>query len=398
MERLEFRNIFIEDTLLLTATNVKEAVLINSTFADIPARGFEVARAKSLEVRDCVFWRLKPQSIVVERTKEVTVVGNEMAVNALDVVYAKDGSHLHISCNRLLGQPVSPECSRTTTTSTTTTTTTTPPYYINNQGNLKEDERREDAESDGSPDLLELIGGVVAGIVVIIILILVIIVLACLLRKKRSEEEYSKTQPPQAMEVIENTTEEQQPAKKRPAPQPPSEPKEYDPFLLGEEKNVDDMGNDDDDDDDRPRIRAPVWLEEIQKNKIFNRQKSLLSEEGLKELADGPKEGAIQEEEEDTSAKVPRLVEDLPDLLPDSLPDPLPDSLPDPLPDSLPDPLPDSLPEAPDATGASEEEVKENSRTESDEDFDRQQQMQLPHEKETMEKVEENEGLGPVQL
>ena len=35
----------------------------------------------------------------------------------------------------------------------------------------------------------------------------------------------------------------------------------------------------------RPKFASPIWIDEIQKNKIFNRQKSLLSEESFKDLA-----------------------------------------------------------------------------------------------------------------
>ena len=62
---------------------------------------------------------------MVEKTKEVYVSFNEMTINALEVVYATDGSHLFISCNRILNRPITPECSKVTTTIPTTTTTTT---------------------------------------------------------------------------------------------------------------------------------------------------------------------------------------------------------------------------------------------------------------------------------
>jgi hypothetical protein len=39
-------------------------------------------------------------------------------------------------------------------------------------------------------------------------------------------------------------------------------------------------------DDDANKFAAPVWMEEIQKNKIFNRQKRLLSEDRLRGQAD----------------------------------------------------------------------------------------------------------------
>ena len=44
--------------------------------------------------------------------------------------------------------------------------------------------------------------------------------------------------------------------------------------------------------DGRPKFAGPIWLEEIQRNKIFNRQKSLLSEDRLADLASAiPNEG-----------------------------------------------------------------------------------------------------------
>ena len=58
---------------------------------------------------------------------QVSIINNEMTTDALKVVYAKDGSHLLISCNRRLRKPPSPECTWTTSTTTTTTTTTATP-------------------------------------------------------------------------------------------------------------------------------------------------------------------------------------------------------------------------------------------------------------------------------
>ena len=44
--------------------------------------------------------------------------------------------------------------------------------------------------------------------------------------------------------------------------------------------------SDEDEDDGKPRFASPIWLQEIHSNKIFNRQKSLLSEDKLKQLAE----------------------------------------------------------------------------------------------------------------
>ena len=97
---------------------------------------------KTNPFRQSTFLRLSPQSVVVDKTQKVIVEKNVMPVNAFEAVYAKDGSHLMISCNRLIGRPISPECSWTTpSTTTTTTTTTTPPLpFLINQGNLREGE------------------------------------------------------------------------------------------------------------------------------------------------------------------------------------------------------------------------------------------------------------------
>ena len=47
--------------------------------------------------------------------------------------------------------------------------------------------------------------------------------------------------------------------------------------ILGNE-DIRAEEEDEDDDDKGPKFASPIWLEEIQRNKIFNRQKSLLSE------------------------------------------------------------------------------------------------------------------------
>ena len=90
--------------------------------------------------RQSTFLRLSPQSVVVDKTQKVIVEKNVMPVNAFEAVYAKDGSHLMISCNRLIGRPISPECTWTTPSTTTTTPTTAPPPFLINQGNLREGE------------------------------------------------------------------------------------------------------------------------------------------------------------------------------------------------------------------------------------------------------------------
>lgn len=51
VEKLLFKKIFVEDTLKLRATNVKEARFVQSSFAHIPREGFQVSRAIVLDIR-----------------------------------------------------------------------------------------------------------------------------------------------------------------------------------------------------------------------------------------------------------------------------------------------------------------------------------------------------------
>ena len=350
VEILQFKKIFVEDTLKIRANNVKEARFINSVFAHIPKEGFQISNAKVLDIRDSTFLNVQPMSIVVEKTKEVTVLKNEMTINALEAVFAKDGSHLMISCNRLTGQPVSPECSKTTTTTTTTTTQAPPPFLIN-QGNLREDSRQDESGRSRLEDYLpELIGGAIAGVVIITISILLFI---CAIRKKRKtreEGDYLQAAPipsPQKEIVVEP---ERPPLSQNeviavPIPDKDSidsDPKESDSLL-------------DEPEDDKPKFSSPIWLEEIHRNKIFNKQKSLLSDEKLKEIADGTREPPIDEGTDADCEMTP--------------PPPPEFSSPSPAP-------PAEAADSPARTAVdlnSEDEIKESSRTESDEDFDKQQ-------------------------
>ena len=71
----------------------------------------------------------------------------------------------------------------------------------------------------------------------------------------------------------------------------------YHIFLGNEDIRADE---DDEDEDKGPKFASPIWLEEIQRNKIFNRQKSLLSQDRLADLASAiPNEADAGTEEDD---------------------------------------------------------------------------------------------------
>ena len=52
----------------------------------------------------------------------------------------------------------------------------------------------------------------------------------------------------------------------------------------------------------RPKFASPIWIDEIQKNKIFNRQKSLLSEESFKDLSNETHLKPVDEEQPTTES------------------------------------------------------------------------------------------------
>ena len=362
VEQVLFQNLFVEDTLKLKATNVKEINLIGSTFAHIPRRGFDISRARILDIRDSSFLRISPQSVIVEKTTKVVVLKNEMAINALVAVQAKDGSYLMISCNRLLDQPVSPECSKTTTT--TTTTTTTPIPFLINQGNLRENSgTNEGGQQNGGGGLEsflpELIGGVVAGIVVITALILLFI---CVMKRGRKEEGQGQQPAVVCVEAPKEEAEEKESPKKE-------VPEESD-LLLGPEDAAANV-----DEDEGPRFVSPVWLEEIQKNRIFNKQKSLLSEEGLKDIAEGKKEQSspiLEDGDKEKSTKEEENLE-MPVINGGQGDE-----------HAIMEETTASITPKPD-TPHHESEIKESSRTESDEEFHNSHQQGVDHNQDSLQ-------------
>ena len=56
VQLLNFIGIYVMNTLKLKAVNVKEARFWNSTFAHIPVGGFEVSRAKLLNIKVIYLW------------------------------------------------------------------------------------------------------------------------------------------------------------------------------------------------------------------------------------------------------------------------------------------------------------------------------------------------------
>jgi len=279
VQEILMKNLMVQDTFKMHAENVKETRITNSTFTHIPTKGMIISQAKLLDIQDSRFFRVYRQSIIVEKTKKVSVVNNEMTTDALKVVYAKDGSHLLISCNRLLGKPPTPECTWTTSTSTTTTTTTTTTSTTTTTTQKESSTVAYVVNNDDQDSFLgEIIGGVVSGILAIIALILLILFL-----KQRQKSQ----QVPQIDQEDPKPIVKEKEAEKIPLEDSQEEQKMALLPTPGIEPSVNNLEDSDEDEDDgKPRFASPIWLQEIHSNKIFNRQKSLLSEDKLKQLAE----------------------------------------------------------------------------------------------------------------
>merc|ERR1711953_1091804 len=119
------QDVEVTETFEVEVRNVKSFSILNSTFAHIPQVGIYVERTGQLEIRDNIFIKVYPMSIKLEKTKFIAVQNNQFNLKAEDAVSYRDGSSVLISCNRLLGDFIKPECITTTSTTTASTSTTT---------------------------------------------------------------------------------------------------------------------------------------------------------------------------------------------------------------------------------------------------------------------------------
>ena len=140
----------------------------------------------------------------------------------------------------------------------------------------------------------EIIGGVVSGILAIVALILLILFL-----KQRKKQEGMTTSTSATIPVHHKAAEldsekiplEDSQEQKVALLAPTSAEYVNNKSAMLEVTNhgsplkSQPMEDEDDDENSRPRFASPIWLEEIHNNKIFNKQKSLLSEDKLKDLA-----------------------------------------------------------------------------------------------------------------
>ena len=229
--------------------------LFNSTFAHIPPHGLVVTATTSLKIRDCTFSLVHPKSLVIENTKSVEVINNQFSINTIQVISYKDVSSLFISCNRLPVDQYKPECTDADATDDTTflarqaTDTKDTPDTITttNQRQIEE-----------HSSLNALISGLIV-ITIFVSLSMLVIVLLCVRNWEIIKNEI--------IEVVCDTRENIEPLKvySIPAPPPPPPPVEMQTLLHSQHST-------------KQELFTPVWLEEIQINKIFTKQKSINEE------------------------------------------------------------------------------------------------------------------------
>ena len=215
-------------------------------------------------IKDCIFLRLNTGSITIKKTKQVEVINNELSINAIKAISATEGSHLFISCNRLLGDPVPPECLPTTTTSTTTTTMSTMETTFRTSSSALLSRLNQDSTDSPSSVTVETLAGVVTGALVVLTILIIVIVVLMWRRNKvitntRSEDYILHSEDPV-----------QPPSIPVPPPMPPAplyDPSHYKGLPSDQTSAL--------------KLAHPVWLDEIQNNPIFNRQRHKLAEDGL---------------------------------------------------------------------------------------------------------------------
>jgi len=103
-------NLEIEETFKVNGSNIKEFLISDVTFSHIPENGLIFDTTDKLSITDSVFKRISPASITAVGSKDILILNNQFNINAVEVIKASKGSKLYISCNRLLDEPLNPEC------------------------------------------------------------------------------------------------------------------------------------------------------------------------------------------------------------------------------------------------------------------------------------------------
>ena len=168
-------------------------------------------------------------SIKMEKTKYIEVRNNQFSLNAIQVISYREGSSVLISCNRLLGDFIKPECITTTSTTTVTTSTTTKTTTTTKQSTTKSSTTLAvDVEEAGSSTAVVII--LIILLSVLLIIISGIVAVFCFLKWNKIKKELFQVTS-QAPLIEEKEKEESEPLAKVEIPVPPPPPP---PIELGQ--------------------------------------------------------------------------------------------------------------------------------------------------------------------
>jgi len=286
---VKMENLYVSDALQIRTNKVKEIVIRSSNFTHIPLPGFEIRNADKLSISDSYFHRISAGSVTVKSAKEVEVINNQFSTNAIKVVRSSEGSRLYISCNRVLGESESPECVTTTRAPTTSytspvstlkmTTTTISITTAARTGPETSSQLTNDLKTEKEEFIsLELLIGLVVGVAVLVIVLLIVVIVLCCKKRRTGRNKTPATSPDQAekLEILaeknDNTDSGNNSASSLESPRSPERQS-----LLQDDQNIENLNSLIE--ASKPQFSSPVWLDEIQKNKIFNKQKIINTED-----------------------------------------------------------------------------------------------------------------------
>ena len=258
--------------------------------------GLQVSDSARLEVRDNLFLNVESASIDVVNVDHVEVVGNAFSQNAIKVpfpalktktvtsLYPRQAistsgvSSLFISCNRLTNEHIKPEClgltttpvpsttvERKTTSAAATTTMMATSFAKTSTSSLLHVRERVEEGGDGG----EVVVGVLSGLLLVLLVLLLGVAVLCAgrwgegVRAELLNLYTVKVGGRQKEEVVEEKEVLTAPAAPPPPPPPPPPAA---PLTQISPTSV------------QPQLFTPIWMEEIQKNKIFAKQRLIMQD------------------------------------------------------------------------------------------------------------------------
>jgi len=248
----------VHSQIKLEAVNVQKFQLLSSSFANLPTRGLVVNGSARLEILDCVFEKVHFKSIVVERTRSLTIVGNQFGGSGLKILSYRDSSSASIHCNRVLGTQATPECERIPTVPSVATEESYNRYQHKSLQELVEIGEEEDIDW----------GVIVLGTVLLISILIYTTYMSYhnqeLLQAIKNQFLIQLGYPIGA--AVNDSTQDQSVPLKCSIPDPPPPPD-----LVEAETVVN--TNKPSGANGKTQVLSPIWLNEIQSNKIFNKHK-----------------------------------------------------------------------------------------------------------------------------